>query len=133
MLIYLISYVAVHVATFIFFRYYMLQEIFDTVDNPKINKDYPLFRRNDIQKMGIIRSFPFYITYWPILLLGQFIILTGGLLSVILMIGVKDTSKTSGPRYHMMKATIRFVSRSIIYLFGYFWIEIEQDHSMCYK
>lgn len=53
--------------------------------------------------------------------------------SAVLTIGVKDTSKMSGPRYEVMKVVIKFSARSSLYAMGYFWIDIQQDHSMCYK
>ena len=83
--------------------------------------------------MGVISSLPFYITYWPIFILSQCIIMTGAALSVVLMSGVEETSRTSGPRYQLLKATIKVISRCLIYAFGYFWVEIEQDHTVCYK
>ena len=33
MLFYAITYIGIHVATFLFYRYYMLKDIFDTKDN----------------------------------------------------------------------------------------------------
>ena len=33
----------------------------------------------------------------------------------------------------MLKLVIKFISRSLLYLFGYFWIEIEKDQDVCYK
>jgi len=133
MLYYVGLYVAVHIATFLFYRYYMLKDIFATKDDPVLIKKYPLFQRNDIQTLGVIRSFPFYITYWPRFIIGQCVIIGGSGLAVLCTIGVKDTTKTTGPRYAIIKATIRFVSRSSLYLFGYFWIEIKKDEKMCYK
>ena len=43
MYIFAITYIVVHVATFLFYRYYILREIFATKDDPALIKKYPLF------------------------------------------------------------------------------------------
>jgi hypothetical protein len=58
-------YVLVHIITYLYVRYYTLREIFATKDDPKLIKKYPLFQRKDLDHMGLVSSFPFYITFWP--------------------------------------------------------------------
>jgi 1-acyl-sn-glycerol-3-phosphate acyltransferase len=39
----------------------------------------------------------------------------------------------TGIRYEVLKVMLQFTARYSLYMMGYFWIDIPQDHNMCYK
>ena len=107
-------YIVIHILTFIVYRYYWLADVYRTRNDHYLTKKYPLFQRKDLD-IGIITSFPWYITYWPRFFCAQFFLILVGALCVILTIGVKDTTKLSGTRYKIMRAAIKFSARNNLY------------------
>jgi hypothetical protein len=103
--IWIALYLIVHVISFLVVRFYWLKDVFATKDDKELIKKYPLFQRRDLD-IGLLRSLPWYLTYWPRIISCYFGIFFGAFICVILTIGVKDTSKMSGKRYKVMKFII---------------------------
>lgn len=101
MIYFICFYTILHILTFLFVRYYCLREVFATRHDPHLLRKYPLFQRIDLDRLCLIKSFPFYMTYWPRFIFAQASIFSAAILSVILTIGVKDIS---GVRYNLVKA-----------------------------
>ena len=63
--VFLITYIAVHILTFVLVRYVYLRNHFKTANKDKFKERFGPFMRTDLNKLHLLWSFPYYITFWP--------------------------------------------------------------------
>ena len=63
-------YIAVHVITYIVIIHVLAKAHLKNKDNKVLRERFYPFFRNDLDNWSIVTLFPFYITFWPRLLLG---------------------------------------------------------------
>ena len=123
----------VHVLTFIFYKYYFLVTLIKSQKDPEFCKKYAPFIRNDLDNLNIVTAFPFYILFWPrvILTWGWMMIVVA--ISLTAMIGVKDYTKVSGWRLKIFEVFGKSCSRLNLMLAGYWWVDFDKDTTIDYS
>ena len=99
---YTLIYIAVHVISFLWVRYWVLRHHYRVQhDKAFCNAHHP-FMRTDLDKLHIIWSFPWYCTFWPRYVGSWTNMFVCTALMQVVMIGT-EKDKISETRHFIMK------------------------------
>ena len=123
----IIVYVIIHILTYILVVHVLAKGHNKTKDNQQIKQRFGPFLRNDIDNWGIIKCFPFYITFWPRVIATVAFVSTYCIFLLILMIGVdKHNPQNISPlRKRIIKAGTFVIVRCSAFSAGLAWVNVE--------
>jgi hypothetical protein len=129
------AYVAIHLLTFVLYKYYFLVPLIKSQSDPEIQKKYAPFLRNDLHNLNMITAFPCYILYWPKIFLGWGWIMFVMASSLTLLYGVKpeDYTKITGWKFRVTKVLMKSAAQVCLFLTGYIWVKYEEDKEIDYR
>jgi len=121
-----VIYVSVHLLTYYLIVHVLGKAHLKFKDDNEVKRKFGPFLRNDLEKWGIIKCFPFYITFWPRVLMGC---LNAFLFSTWVMICMTghDTSlpKISRTRYLLISTVGRVAARLHCAIASLWWFSPE--------
>jgi len=125
-------YILVHIATFHIFVNVIGKPHKKAFKDPEVLEKYYPFNRNDVDKMDIVKCFPFYITFWPRILSMIFNCFCYTCLMLVLMIGVGSAENVTGLRKFLIEKMGRFHCRLHALIAGLIWVSpeyVDADYS----
>ena len=115
-------YIVIHIATYFLFVHVLGKNHLKNINNEAVNKS-PFFR-NDLKNWGLIRNFPFILTFWPRFISGCLNVAFYTIWIMVFMIGA-DRNNISKTR----KFFIRYMGFFCVRLFalqgGCYWVNLE--------
>ena len=117
----ILTYVVVHVITFIYVRYWIFRPHFRVQHDKEFCSKHHPFMRTDLDKLSLIWSFPWYCTFWPRYILSWTNMLICTVLMQIVMIG-SDKTKLDATRLYFMKILIQQASRGAMFFTGHLFL-----------
>ena len=120
----LIIYFLIHLATYILFIRILSKPHLKHYKNPELAK-YKAFARNDVKNWRIIKCAPFWLTFWPRVLVGVLNTLFLTTFVLICMIGVTDSSQIGKKKKRLLGMVTYLCCRLHAFNGGLYWIEYE--------
>lgn len=132
LLTYFAIYTVVHVASFLFVKHYKFRDHYRVKDDKEFHKSHHPFMRTDLDRLSVIWSFPWYMTFWPRYLLSWTNMLICTVLMQVVMIGAdKVADKMDGTRLFLMRILIQQACRGAIFFTGHLFLnktEVNVDY-----
>ena len=120
-----VIYIAVHLLTFILYKYVFLAGLIKSHKDEKLREKYAPFFRKDLDDLQLISGFPFYITYWPRIFIGWAYIMFVLFSANLIMIGTKGPNyEKYGLRWKVCSTIMASSARVNLFLVGYIWTDV---------
>lgn len=108
-----------NVIIFLTGKYYFCADLLRAKDDKSIKRKYHPFTRDDMDRISLFWSFPFYSSFIIRFLFGWFNILIAAAVCSLAVVGAGDLRNLSSWRYKIIKTTVQFYSFIGLKLAGY--------------
>ena len=117
-----LTYVAVHLLTFLVYLYKMRRH-FKIDGDETLKSKYGPFCRIDLDKVKVLKTFPWFLIFWPRIIFGVLQLTFFGILTHLITLGVDlDKEKLSPLRWKIVKWASMTCAKITLILGGGVWV-----------
>ena len=118
-MLYLYLFIAMNIGTFLIVKYIFCSDLLKSLNDQEIKKQFWPFYRDELNRVSVIWSLPYYISFWPRYILGWSNVILCFLIISFLLIGVEDPQNLDPWRAWMVEKFARGSARFGMALIGY--------------
>lgn len=116
---YILIFIVLNLCTFLIVKYIFCRDLLKSMNDKEIKKEFWPFYRDELDRVSIIWSLPYYIFFWPRFLVGWFIVIICSFIISLLLIGVKDPQNLDPWRAWIVEKFARGMSKIGMAIIGY--------------